>query len=278
MDSPPQLERNDLFASIGAVFRAHQMPVAEIIAEDQTNGLFLLTDLGDVHFESLYDTPLEEPALQAAIELLPKLGAIQDPAIAPYTTQRLYDELEIFSEWFMGRMLGLEIYVGTFQDVSRALVDAIDKQPKCCVHRDYHCRNLLFTNGQLGLVDFQDALHGPLLYDVASLLRDCYHTFSEANINRWLDTFIAQNQVLQDMPRDEVKQWFDWTAIQRQLKAVGIFARMYLRDDKSTHLGYILPVLERLYTLVGLYPELRSMQTQLIGCMEAYKPYLAKHL
>ena len=275
MDSPPRLERNEQFALLGAVFHRHAIPVAEILAHDQTQGLFLLEDLGDVHLEDSYGTSLEDEALTAAIDLLPRLAAVTDPAIEPYTAERLYTELDVFSEWFIGKLLGLKVDAGSYQDICERLVTAIDAQPKCCTHRDYHCRNLLYSNGRLGVVDFQDALHGPVLYDIASLLRDCYHVFAEADIDHWLGYFTAQTPQLEAFPIEQIKRWFDWTAIQRQLKAVGIFSRMYLRDSKVTHLVYILPLLERINACAGDYPELQPLNEQLSGCIESAKPILA---
>jgi len=276
MDSPPKLERNDQFARLGAVFHSQGVPVAKILAQDNARGLFLLEDLGDVHFEDIYSSELEDAALTAAIDLLPRLGAVADPAIEPYTTERLQMELDIFSEWFMGKLLDLEVNTAVFHEVSEQLVSTIDEQPKCCVHRDYHCRNLLYNQGQLGVVDFQDALHGPLLYDIASLLQDCYYTFSDAKVARWLQYFVSLHSQLAGVSSEQIKTWFDWTAMQRQLKAVGIFARLHLRDGKATHLQYIAPVLERIQTAARHYPQLHALNEQLEGCIKAAVPPLVK--
>jgi aminoglycoside/choline kinase family phosphotransferase len=275
MDSPPALERNAEFSQIGKLFHERGIPVAAILAEDKSLGLFLLEDLGDVHFEELYGSELKDEALKAAIDLLPTLGAIDHPAIEPYTTERLHMELDIFTEWFVGKLLGLEVYMGVYEDIAEQLVTKIDSQPKCCIHRDYHCRNLLFNDGQLGLVDFQDALHGPVLYDIASLLRDCYYQFSAADVDRWLAYFVSLTPQLAPFSNTQIKTWFDWTAIQRQLKAVGIFARMHLRDGKTTHLRYILPVLGRIQARARDYAELRSLDEQLTSCINAATPILA---
>lgn len=276
MDSPPALERNDQFAKLGTLFHQCGLPVGEIQARNEAEGLFLLEDLGDVHFEELYGSELEDEALTAAIDLLPHLGAVTDPAIEPYTAERLYMELDIFSEWFMGKLLGLEVYTGVFQDICDQLVGSIDEQPKCCVHRDYHCRNLLYNRGQLGVVDYQDALRGPILYDIASLLQDCYYTFSAAKVDRWLDYFVSLSPELTGVSRHQIRKWFDWTAMQRQLKAVGIFARLHQRDGKATHLQYIIPVLERVQSCARSYPEFRALDEQLESCIKAAQPLFAK--
>jgi len=180
-------------------------------------------------------------------------------------------------EQIVGRWLALEVYTGVYQRASELLVAEIDAQPKCCVHRDYHCRNLLYNDGKLGVVDFQDALHGPVMYDIASLLQDCYHTFTPEQTSRWLQYFVSISPPLQDLAPDLITRWFDWTAIQRQLKAVGIFARLHLRDAKTTHLRHILPVLARLQTTTARYPEFAGLNVQLKRCIDYGTPRLAAY-
>jgi hypothetical protein len=266
MQSPPELERNEQFVTLARLFHGHGIRVPEILAIDKPRELFLLADLGDIHLEDLYGTTAEAQALSAAIDILPTLAGITDPAIEPYTTERLYMELEIFSEWFVQGMLKQKLDPGVYQRICDTLVHSADMQPKGCVHRDFHCRNLLFVDGKLGVVDFQDALHGPILYDIASLLRDCYFEFKEAKIDHWLTYFVSKTSLLDDYSAKQVKIWFDWIAIQRQLKAIGIFARLHLRDHKSTHLAHIPTVLGRLLRLTAQYPELEALNLQLLAC------------
>jgi len=107
------------------------------------------------------------------------------------------------------------------------------------------------------VVDFQDALMGPATYDLASLLRDCYHRFDETDVARWRDAWLAGTTL--DLDRARFTRDFDFTGLQRQLKAVGIFARLSLRDGRDTHLTHIVPVLERIAALSGAYPELSGL-------------------
>jgi N-acetylmuramate 1-kinase len=158
-------------------------------------------------------------------------------------------------------------------DVFGLLVENTQAQPQCCVHRDWHCRNLLLrADGSLGVVDFQDALLGPAAYDLASLLRDCYYTFDEAEIARWRDAFLARTPLPIDPAR--FPRQLDLTAVQRQLKAVGIFARLRQRDGKSTHLQWILPVLERLIAVAERYPDL----VPLAAWLRRLQPLAARRL
>jgi aminoglycoside/choline kinase family phosphotransferase len=276
MHSPPELERNEQFLVLADVFKHNGVPVPEIVATDRTRGFFLLTDLGGIHLDSLYGTPAQSNALQAAINMLPRIAATQHPSIEPYTRERLHMELDIFSEWFAQELLNQPLDLSLYAEMCGVLVASADLQPKGCVHRDYHCRNLLFTNQQLGIVDFQDALYGPILYDIASLLRDCYHEFSEPEVDQGLRDFVAITPKLANTDPDQIKTWFDLMAIQRQLKAVGIIARLHLRDAKSSHMQYIMPVLNRLHALAAGYPQLRPLTEQLDGCIKVAQPILTE--
>ena len=266
MDSPPQLERNDQFCRLTELFSAHQIPVGEILGHATDRGFFLLQDLGHTHLEDLYGSPQEDLALAAAVSLLPRLGAVTGTAIEPYTTERFAMELSIFEEWFLDALLNTSLSLDANGPICAALLSSIKEQPQCCVHRDYHCRNLLFTDGHLGVVDFQDALHGPVMYDIASLLRDCYYEFPESIIQRWFNHFLQQTPSLHGVPSSTTQLWFDWTAIHRQLKAIGIFARLHLRDDKSSHLPFVMPLLNRVMALAGEYPSLAPLSELLAEC------------
>lgn len=263
MLSPPALENNDQFLRLAAVFGNHGLPVPEVISSDLKRGFFLLQDLGSQHLQEVYGTSAEDQALTAAIEALVQLSVVQDPAIPLYTAERLATELDLFEEWFVQKFLQQQLDSDVFQRARTQLMDSAEQQPKSCVHRDYHCRNLLYQKNRLGIVDFQDALHGPVLYDIASLLRDCYYTFDEAKIEQWLQLYIRLTPVLEALPYAQVKQWFDFLAIQRQLKAIGIFARLHLRDGKSSHLPEINPLLLRLLDLTAQYRELEPLNAQL---------------
>jgi aminoglycoside/choline kinase family phosphotransferase len=258
MASPPALEQNTQFARLAPLFRQAGIGVPQIHAFAEEEGWFLLEDLGDRHLDEVYATPARNTALDSALETLHALQAVRDPAVPPYTAARFRDELVIFTEWFVEGFLAAAPEVGITADAFGLLVGATQSQVQCCVHRDYHCRNLLLrSDGRIGVVDFQDALMGPAAYDLASLLRDCYYVFSEAEVARWRDRYLARTGLPLDpavFPRD-----LDLTAVQRQLKAIGIFARLWLRDDKRTHLQWIEPVLARVIALAAAYAELAPL-------------------
>lgn len=262
MTSPPALEQNVAFERIARLFRSAGLGVPDLLAVNRDAGWYLQEDMGERHFADVYGTAREAPALAASIESLLRLQRVSDPAIAPYTQTRLTDELGICTEWFVAGLLDEQPSRAVIDEVFPLLVNNATSQPQCCIHRDWHCRNLLLTDtGGVGIIDFQDALIGPACYDLASLLRDCYHAFPETTIAHWRTVWHARAGF--EIAPDRLPMVFDLTAVQRQLKAIGIFARLKLRDGKGTHLRWILPVLERLVAISSLYPVLAPLAAEL---------------
>lgn len=257
MASPPKLENNGQFVALARLFADHGIGVPRLLAQDPQRGFYLMTDLGEVHFADVYARQGPAHVLPGALATLHRLQAIDDPAIPSYSRQRFADELDIYVTWFLGGLLG-EPPPDALAEVFAHLLAATDAQPRCCVHRDFHARNLLAgSDGSVGVVDFQDALRGPATYDLASLLRDCYYQLPEEAIAHWRDVYLQQTPLPVDRARFAAD--LDLVALQRQLKAVGIFARLYLRDGRGTHLRHIVPVLERIGTLAAAYPQLRPL-------------------
>jgi N-acetylmuramate 1-kinase len=268
MDAPPATENNAQFIRLSSVFREAGVHVPEVLASDLEDGFLLVSDLGDLLYADVYATAQRERAIERALDTMIAIARIGDAGgvVPPYTTQRLRDELDLFETWFVDRMLhrvltGAER--GMLDAAKKRLIDVIEAQPKVCVHRDYHSRNLLWGADEVTrVVDFQDALHGPLLYDLASLLRDCYVRFDEADIARWRELY-RQRALDAGLPidgdHDELWRRLDWTAVQRQLKAIGIFARLELRDSRGSHLVDIEPVLDHLVFVCRSYIELAPL-------------------
>lgn len=257
MVSPPERENNGQFVALAELFARHGIGVPRLYAVDEARGFVLMSDLGERHFEDVYLSDGPDAVLPRALETLHRLQRIDDPRVPPYTRQRFEDELGIYREWFLGRLLD-QPAEGPLDGAFPILVEATQRQPVCCVHRDFHCRNLLVTPaGGVGVVDFQDALMGPATYDLASLLRDCYYHFPESEVARWRDAYLAGTALAVD--RAGFARDLDFTALQRQLKAVGIFARLWLRDGRDSHLPHIVPLLERIGALAAAYPELAAL-------------------
>lgn len=260
MHAPPATEDNPRYLRLAALLRGYGLATPAIHAADVERGYLLLEDLGFEDLEAAYARGEVAGPLAAALKALARLQAIPADAhvgdIEPYTLARFEAELGIFTEWLVERMLQLPV-AGSFEDVRQALLAATQSVPQCVVHRDFHCRNLIWRGDTVGIVDFQDALVGPCCYDLASLLRDCYHVFDEPTVAVWRQRFFA----LAKPACDEAlfARAFDLAAIQRQLKAVGIFARLYLARDRRSHLGDIVPVLERIAALAANYAETKAL-------------------
>lgn len=257
MHAPPASEDNPRFLRLARQFRCHGLATPEIHAVDADRGFVLMEDLGETDFASAYETHDVDALMDAAIDTLAVLQGVPTDGIPPYETARFADELDIFTAWLIERFLGLSV-PGDFAATRNALIDATQSVPTCVVHRDYHCRNLIWReDGTVGIVDFQDALVGPACYDIASLLRDCYVAFSEEDVRRWRRRFMRVAEP--ECPDAVFEHAFDLTAMQRQLKAVGIFARLYLSRGRASHLGDIVPVLRRIAALAGTYSETKAL-------------------
>jgi len=269
MDSPPAKEANPQFVAIAEVMRSHGIQVPRILAHNTSRGWLLLSDLGSRHFIDLYKEGDEARCLEAAVPVLDKIAAIDDPVIPPYTKDRLSEELDIFVAWLVRSACDVPLPDGMFEPVRKGLLDNAANQQTVCVHRDFHCKNLMliaasspdqtdpYQTDRVGVLDFQDALMGPNGYDLASLLRDCYWRFEPHLVDR---TIAAVNRAAVGGTHGTIdKRSVDWLAVQRQLKAVGIFARLALRDNKTSHLRHIEGVLKQLAALCASYPELHAL-------------------
>ncbi len=263
MDSPPDLERNDAFVAVQKLLAEQGLPVPSIVALNMDKGFFLLSDLGGRHLEDVYGTPVQDSALAVAIDNLVALQRTDAPDIPPYLESRFRDELGIFVEWFLGALLD-EPLPAAACEAFETLIDNALGQPQCLIHRDYHCRNLLVgPDGGLGIVDFQDALIGPATYDLACLLWDCYHDFGDGERRRWQRYYRGRSRFPFD--DDALSRALDLTGLQRQFKAIGIFARLKLRDGKPGHMRYIVPVLESATRICASYRETRHLGNWLTG-------------
>ena len=268
MRSPPATEDNPRYVRFAALLRDYGLRTPAVHAADLERGYLLLEDLGARDFAAAYAAGQVAGPLAAAIDALGRLQAVStaDAAahIAPYTPQRFADELGIFREWLLQRLLGLEA-AASFDDACPALVAAAETVPQGVVHRDFHCRNLIWRpeDETVGVVDFQDALIGPCCYDLASLLRDCYHVFDEATVAAWRRRFLETARPACDAA--VFARAFDLLALQRQFKAVGIFARLHLARGRSSHLADIVPVLRRSAALATRYAETRELASWIGG-------------
>ncbi|WP_296808501.1 phosphotransferase [Thiocapsa sp.] len=267
MDAPPDLEDCGRFADLSRRFRAAGLNTPEIHAEDRAAGFLMLTDFGDRVYlgELTRDTAdrLYGDAL-GALALIQACGPTDDLPI--YDEPFLRRELGLFREWFLGSLPGLVLTPEESAALARVedrLVASALEQPRVCVHRDFHSRNLMLTEtGNPGILDFQDAVVGPVTYDLVSLLRDCYIAWPAERVTDWASGYFhsaVRSGVLQDEGLGRFLRWLDLMGVQRHLKACGIFARLNRRDGKPHYLADIPRTLGYVREVAGRYPELEGL-------------------
>ncbi|MEL6209406.1 MAG: phosphotransferase [Pseudomonadota bacterium] len=260
MDSPPEREALDRFIDLASRLRRSGLKAPRVLAADVSSGFALLSDLGRAtYLDILEESPERADALYGdAIHRLVTLQLRVDPVDLPdYDETLLRTELGIFEEWLLERHLGLALGAderALWETACDRLVASALEQPKVCVHRDYHSRNLMVGSaGDPGVLDFQDAVRGPLTYDLVSLLRDCYHVLGTEQLTRyrqWYLDLAGQTVLANHLPDAAVfARWFDRMGAQRHLKAAGIFARLNHRDGKP---GYLPDIPRTLNYVVAL--------------------------
>ncbi len=244
MDAPPDKENIGPFLSVAELFKTAGVNVPTILQQNKTQGFLLLEDFGSTAYLEQLQISNPRDLYQDAFDSLLRIQAIDTTTtdLPQYNRALLSRELGVFEEWFLGAWLKLaindEMQVIIKQTWS-VLIESALAQPTVCVHRDYHSRNLMFlNNNNPGIIDFQDAVVGPVTYDPVSLLKDCYIQWPEAQVQSWALNYFA---LLQDSnpiqcDQDTFITWFDLMGMQRHLKAIGIFARLKLRDNKPDYI------------------------------------------
>ena len=273
MDAPPAHEDCGRFVDLARRFAAIGLHTPEVQAEDLANGFLALSDLGERPY-------LAELCDQSADRLygdaLAALAVIQ--ACGPMDGLPVYDdpflrrELALFPEWFLDRHLGLALSPEewtVWEHACDVLVASALEQPQVCVHRDYHSRNLMITEPPSpGILDFQDAVVGPVTYDLVSLLRDCYIQWPDERVTDWALGYLQlaiQSGVLPELDPGQFMRWFDLMGTQRHLKACGIFARLQHRDGKPHYLNDIPRTLGYVRAVCARYPELAGLGGLIAG-------------
>jgi aminoglycoside/choline kinase family phosphotransferase len=273
MDAPPEQEDLAAYLRVSRLLEGCGVHVPHVHAQDLEQGYALLEDLGSRHLLTALNEGGDPERLYAeALDELLRLqlaGEFASQKLPPYDHAVLLREMQLLPDWYCRRHLGFEPDVAE----SRLLAETFDwlarealGQPQVFVHRDYHSRNLMITAAHSpGVIDFQDALRGPVGYDLASILKDCYVDWPRTRVEGWVAGFRAgllaggaAGRALAGGSDAEFLRWFDLIGLQRHIKVLGIFARLFWRDGKSGYLGDLPRTLQYVRDASMLYPELAA--------------------
>ena len=266
MDAPPQQEQLLPFIAVAEAWRQHDVLTPTIIAAELSQGFLLLSDFGDQQLLSVLAPKNVFDYYRLACDEIIKIQScptrMQNYALPNYSAELLQQELELFSNWYCQQHLKR-----TITSVDQSILDVLfaklislaKSQPQCSVHRDFHSSNLLVTTiNQLAVLDFQDAVIGPITYDLVSMLRDCYVAWPINVIQRVMRDFFERLKAVGYLPTfnyEDFTAWFDWLGLQRHLKCLGIFCRLNYRDKKYRYLSYLPRVLGYVDNVLVKYPE-----------------------
>ncbi|EFI22660.1 phosphotransferase enzyme family [Neisseria sp. oral taxon 014 str. F0314] len=285
MDAPPDKMSVAPYLKVQKLF--HMVNVPQVLHVDETQGFMVLNDLGSTTFLTAMTQEKNEAAhkallLEAVGELIELQLASRSGVLPEYDREVMLREINLFPEWFVAKELGRELNFKQrrlWQQTVDTLLPPLLAQPKVYVHRDYIVRNLMLQEGRPGVLDFQDALYGPISYDLVSLLRDAFIGWDEEFvldlvIRYWEQARAAGLPVPPEF--DEFYRWFEWMGVQRHLKVAGIFARLYHRDGKDKYrpeiprfLNYLRRVSRRYQDLAPLY----ALLVDLVGDEELETGY-----
>lgn len=271
MDAPPDKEDSRPFVRIARALHGIGLNVPQILAEDLAQGFLLLSDLGSEQYLGALHADSVNRLYGDAMGALLTLQACgpQQDELPPYDEALLLREMELFREWYLGRHLQLTLSDSEqrlLDETFRLLAQSALAQPQVAVHRDYHSRNLMVAPHNPGILDFQDAVHGPVTYDLVSLLRDCYIAWPRAQVEAWAlgyQELAIDSGILRGRDEERFLRWFDWMGVQRHLKATGIFARLNHRDGKPGYLKDIPRTLGYVREVAGRYSELAPLSALL---------------
>lgn len=289
VDAPPEKEDCEPFVRIGAALLAHGVRVPRVLARDVAGGFMMLEDFGDTLLRPLLNTDSVTGYYSQAMQDLLHIQECEfSPELPLYDEALLMREMALFRDWFLLVHLQLTLSPAEEQLLSKTfayLRDVALSQPQVTVHRDYHSRNIMvLADGTLGHIDFQDAVHGPITYDLLSLLRDCYVEWPTGQVYDWALSFAGHLRQAGRLSVDDAtfKHWFDTIGAQRHLKVAGIFARLFHRDGKAGYLADIPRTFKYLLHEVAETPALSEfhqwLQERILPALCAKDPDAKRYL
>jgi aminoglycoside/choline kinase family phosphotransferase len=271
MDAPPAHEDCRPFVAVARLFGDAGVHVPQVLAQDLEQGFLLLTDLGNVTYlsaldEAALDRDVARELYLASNDALIRIQQASRPGVLPeYDRALLIRELMLFPEWYVAKHLGVAM-----KGEQKTILDTVFErllannlaQPQVYVHRDWHSRNLMVSDPNPGILDFQDAVYGPITYDLASIYRDAYIQWDEEQQLDWVIRYWEKARAARLPVREDFGEFwrdFEWMGAQRQIKVLGIFARLYHRDGKDGYLKDMPRVMHYLRKTCERYDELKPL-------------------
>ena len=284
MDAPPQHEPLDAFIKVDLLFSEAGLNVPNILEQNSAEGFLLLKDLGNKTYLAELNNETADHLYQDATHALVEMQLASKPNVLPnYDEALLQRELDLFPEWYLRKHLEItlsDLQAAQLKKSFDLIIENNLAQAKVYVHRDYHSRNLMVTEiNNPGVLDFQDAVYGPITYDASSLWRDAYIAWPEEKVIDWVIKFWEQGRkVGLPMPEDfgQFYRDFEWMGLQRHLKVLGIFARLFHRDSKDGYLKDIPLVLEYAIATANRYIELKPL-ARILEATRSQKASSADH-
>jgi len=270
VDSPPKYEDSMKFVNIASLMEAMSIKVPKILATNFQEGFMLISDLGaETMLNAIHQEEAKAQELYAeSIDILLKMqinGSKHVENLPVFSKELLIDEMHLFLDWFCLRHLRIHpeiIEDHYFGEIFEKLSEHALDQKQVFVHRDFHSRNILLSQqGDMGIIDFQDAVAGPITYDLVSLLKDCYISLTSSKIDYWVDFYFGRLADFELIDRDyeQFRMDFDLMGVQRHLKAIGIFSRLKYRDKKDTYVFDIPRTINYIYATAKQHPFLEPL-------------------
>ncbi len=266
VDAPPEKENNEAFVNITHLLEAEGLPVPHIHYSSLDYGFFLISDFGDVLLLNVLNNENVNTLYKKALNALTIMQQTPTTSLPDYDRELLSTEMELFRDWFLGKHLSIKLTSSEnnlLDQVFASLIENALAQPQVFVHRDYHSRNLMQIDKIYpGIIDYQDAVSGPVTYDLVSLLRDCYIEWPSTKVEVWALSYRNQmlsKNIISHVDEQTFLKWFNLMGIQRHLKAIGIFSRLNLRDHKPNYLQAIPRTLKYIKTIAPKYSETQAL-------------------
>jgi aminoglycoside/choline kinase family phosphotransferase len=260
MDSSLEKESLTPFLDVSKRLKQVGVNVPEILMQDLDMGYLIIEDFGDTHYLNVLDKNNFKELYKKAIDVIVQMQKADVKQLPIYDKEFLHFEMDLMEEWYLKANLGVSLHVEQKKILDATLnkiSEIVLKQPQgVFVHRDFHSRNIMLNGDEIGVIDYQDAMNGGLTYDLVSLLKDCYIEFDRADVQTLALYF--RDRAASKIDDERFIKYFDFMGLQRHIKVLGIFSRLYLRDGKNGYLKDIPLTLKYVLETSSRYEETRE--------------------